>query len=117
MQSRLTQASNRIVSLLGSLLSLILCLGLFGYIGFMLIRGQHESKALEGRTIRTKAMIIDKRNYLGNSPVSYQLAYSYSFYVKGKEYVNNSRDHTLKIGDSLTIEYVPDDPSINQPIH
>lgn len=67
--------------------------------------------------MKTKALVIDKRNYFGNSPVSQQFAYSYSFNVAGKEYVNNSRDPALKIGDSVIVEYAPNDPSINQPVH
>lgn len=67
--------------------------------------------------MKTKALVIDKRNYFGNSPVSQQFAYSYCFSVAGKKYVNNSRDPDLKVGDSIVVEYVPNDPSINQPVY
>ncbi len=86
------------------------------YIAFKLINGVQHRRALEGKLIRAKAVIINDKNFTGNSPVSQQFSYSYSFRVKGREYKHNSRNPSLQLGDSISIEYVPDDPAISRPI-
>lgn len=63
------------------------------------------------------AVIIDSRNYNGNSPVRNDYTYSYSFNVNGKTYTGDSHDQTLKVGDSVEIEYNKNYPSINKPVH
>lgn len=100
-----------------SMLGILLFVGIFGYIGFKLVGGLHKQNALEQRTVHIKAIIINERNYFGNSPVTQQFAYSYSFNINGKRYSNNSKDPSLKVGDSIMIEYVPSDPAINQPLN
>jgi len=70
--------------------------------------------ALAQGTLTTKAVIIDKKNFFGNSPVSRQFAYSYQFSVNGQHYEGNSRDSDLRVGDSILIEYAPSNPDYNQ---
>jgi hypothetical protein len=65
----------------------------------------------------TKAVIIDDKNYLPNSYVKFPYSYSYEFKINGKIYKNDSHDSTLKIGDSIEIEYYKKWPSFNKPLH
>lgn len=62
----------------------------------------------------TKAVIVDERNYLGNSPVSHEYSYSYSFDVEGNLYNGNPHNSSLKIGDSIKIEYCNLFPKFNR---
>jgi hypothetical protein len=65
----------------------------------------------------TKAVIIDDRNYNGNSRVKFDFTYSYSFIMDGKKYKGDSHDQNVKIGDSIEVEYDKEHPSINKPLH
>lgn len=65
----------------------------------------------------TKAVIIDERNYNGNSRVKLDFSYSYQFESNGKTYTGNAHDPSLKIGDTIEIEYVKDFPSLTRPVH
>ena len=65
----------------------------------------------------TKAVIIDERNYNGNSRVKLDFSYSYQFEINGKTYTGDSHDPSLKIGDTIEIEYVKDSPSLTKPLH
>ena len=78
------------------------------------MNGWRDKHALKQNKINTKAVVINERSYFGNSPVSQQFAYSYAFVVNEKKYVGKSRDPSLNVGDSVTIEYVATDPSVNQ---
>jgi hypothetical protein len=78
------------------------------------VRGQRATNALAQGTLTTKAVIINKKNFFGNSPVSRQFAYSYQFSVQGQRYEGNSRDSDLQVGDSILIEYAPSNPAYNQ---
>jgi hypothetical protein len=76
---------------------------------------ERRAQALEGSTVTIKAVVIDKKNYLGNSPVSHQFAYSYRFQVKGQLFEGNSHDPALRVGDSLVVDYALDAPEHNRP--
>ena len=65
----------------------------------------------------TKAIIINERNYSGNSRVKFDYTYSYSFKINGKVYKGDSHDQTLKIGDTVEIEYDKENPTLNKPLH
>lgn len=78
-------------------------------------QGNQITKGLEGSTTTTKAVVIDKKNYLGNSPVSQQFAYSYRFQVNGQWFEGNSQDPALHVGDSLVVDYALDAPAYNRP--
>jgi hypothetical protein len=77
-------------------------------------RWHQEVAALSQRVFTTKAVVIDKKNYLGNSPVSRQFAYSYQFTLEGKDYEGNSHNPALHIGDSILVEYAPKNPAYNR---
>lgn len=64
-----------------------------------------------------KAVIINEKNFMGNQPVNPKFSYSYSFRVSEKQYTGNAHDRSLKIGDTIEIEYNKDYPSINKPLH
>jgi len=70
---------------------------------------QHDIK-------RIKAVVISEKNYKGNQHVAFEYSYSYMFIVNGKQYVNDSHDYTLKIGDSIEIEYDRNWPRYNRPL-
>ncbi|GAB3794998.1 hypothetical protein GCM10028819_10300 [Spirosoma humi] len=75
-----------------------------------------KNNALEGETVQTRAVVIGKKNYLGNSPVSQQFSYSYRFSVNGNSYEGDTRDPDLQIGDSLIIKYLPNNPEYSEPL-
>jgi hypothetical protein len=72
---------------------------------------------LEDNPIHTDAVIIKERNYEPNQPVRAGFTYSYLFKVDGKEYIGNSHDESLKIGDTVEIAYVKSWPRFNKPLH
>lgn len=80
------------------------------------VRGMSRNNALEGKTKEIRAVVIDKRNYFGNSPVSQEFSYSYKFSINNKAYEGNTRDSNLLIGDSITIRYALENPEYNEPL-
>jgi hypothetical protein len=66
---------------------------------------------------KTKAVIIDEKNYQVNQPVKPKFSYSYQFEINGKKYFGNAHDPSLKIGDTIEIEYVKDYPSLTKPLY
>lgn len=68
-------------------------------------------------SVHTKAVIINEKNYNGNSRVKLDFTYSYSFFLNGKQYTGDSQDPTLQIGDTIDVEYVQDKPYLNKPLH
>lgn len=93
----------------------LLCL--FGYLGYKVINRVNTNHLLETKAEHVKAVIINKKNYMGNSPVSHEYSYSYTFTVNGKNYEGNSHDSNLKIGDSVEVEFVKNSPDLNKPLH
>ena len=69
----------------------------------------------DGRT--TKAIVIDELNYKKNRSLNSGFSYSYLFIINSKKYKNDTRDSTLKVGDTIEIVYYKNDPSINKPLH
>ena len=63
------------------------------------------------------AVIINEKNYNGNDRVKFTFTYSYLFYVHGKSFKGDSQNETLKIGDSIEIEYDKTNPNLNKPLH
>ncbi|MFT6984122.1 MAG: hypothetical protein ACJAUD_002902 [Crocinitomicaceae bacterium] len=63
---------------------------------------------------KSKAIIVNEKNFWGNSRVSYTFSYSYEFTVNGNKIRNDSNDKSLSIGDSVLIEYFPNYPQINR---
>lgn len=70
---------------------------------------------LANNAIPCKAIIINEKKYYGNSPVSHEFSYSYSFEVEGTIYKGNSNESTYKLGDTILIEYVNFYPNFNRP--
>jgi hypothetical protein len=77
-------------------------------------RWHQEAAALSKGVFTTKAVVIDKKNYLGNSPVSRQFAYSYQFTLEGKNYEGDSHNPALHVGDSILVDYAPKNPAYNR---
>ena len=61
-----------------------------------------------------KAVLVDERNYFGNSPVLHEYSYSYSFFIEKENYKGNSFNSALSVGDSITIEYCKFFPNFNR---
>ncbi|GAB3017826.1 hypothetical protein GCM10027185_13030 [Spirosoma pulveris] len=76
-----------------------------GTIGFYLLKYYY---------VQTKAIIIDKENYFGNN--SGRFAYSYEFQVNGKFYSRSSQHPKYKVGERVTVEYLPFYPRISKVI-
>ena len=81
----------------------ITLLWLFGYFGYIVIKRVVMGSMLEKDAVRVKGVVINDRNYLGNSPVSHDFSYSYEFYVSGRSYKGDSHDPRLKVGDSVNV--------------
>jgi hypothetical protein len=65
----------------------------------------------------TKAVIINIKNWDPNDRVNADYHYSYRFVVDGKTYQNDSNDTSLKVGDSVKIEYDKNHPALNKLAH
>ncbi|NLR79728.1 hypothetical protein [Chitinophaga eiseniae] len=104
------------MSKLKSITTIITLLVMFGYIFYKIGKVQLAKYLLKHDPRRARAVIIDDRNYWGNSPVSHTWSYSYRFYINGKAFDNDSQDPQLQIGDSIDIQYVKDWPIFNRPI-
>jgi hypothetical protein len=92
----------------------LIMVGYFIYQVSKRYRTDHISKS---NIEHTKAVIISDKNYNGNSRVKLDYTYSYTFSVKGERYKGDSHDHTLKIGDTVEIQYDKGNPSLNKPAH
>jgi hypothetical protein len=89
-------------------------LGLFGYFVYVLGIGAIRQKQLLAASATTYAVVIDEKNYFGNSPVSRQFSYSFEFTVGGKKYTGDTGDANCKVGDIIRIKYVPTNPTFNE---
>jgi hypothetical protein len=94
---------------------LIVLIALFFLITFEVGYRSFKNYFLFNKAIPCKAIIIDEKNYFGNSPVSHEFSYSYSFEVEGTIYKGNSNDSSYKLGDTILIEYVDFYPNFNRP--
>jgi FtsP/CotA-like multicopper oxidase with cupredoxin domain len=96
---------------------LIFAVAMIGYF-ISLVAKRFLTDHIAEKNIRyTKAIIINHKNYDVNNRVTSDFSYSYSFTVDGKTYDGNSHDETLKIGDTVEIEYDKNHPSLNKPLH
>jgi hypothetical protein len=111
--------SNRLNSLkrlMGSLIGLISVLLLMSFF-YGVFKGIIREYFLKSRPVFIKAVVIDKRNYNPNTTVSEGFSYSYRFFIDGKSYEGNAADRTLRVGDSVDVEYVRGVPSLNRAVH
>ena len=83
---------------------------------FIYILGQEliRSRRLDSSGIIARALVIDDKNYWGNSPVSRTYSCSYSFEVEGKKYIGDTRTTECRPDQIVSIEYVPDCPRFNR---
>jgi hypothetical protein len=90
---------------------------LVGFLIYKIAMNSFTSHFLGNNPQRTKAIIINEKNFMGNHPVDPLFTYSYKFTVGGKMYTGNSHDTTLRVGDTVEIEYNKEHPAINKPSH
>lgn len=102
---------------LKNIFGLIMLVGITGFWLKTCIENTTTNGALEGKTLQARAIVIDKKNYFGNSPVSRQFSYSYRFFIKGKTYEGNTKDPDFRVGDSLTVKYVSAKPEYSEPLN
>ena len=88
----------------------------FIWLAYIGVKRITRNYLLNINSIKTKAVIIDEKNYLPNSDVSFDFTYSYCFVVDGKLYKENSHNESLKVGDTILVEYAPSYPNFNRPI-
>ncbi|MDR6568813.1 hypothetical protein [Chitinophaga ginsengisegetis] len=99
---------------LKNIATIIIFLVVFSFIFYKVGKRQLTGYLLNHDAQRSRAIIIDDKNYMGNSPVSRERSYSYLFYVNGEAYKNDSKDPKLQIGDSIDVEYVKYWPGLNR---
>lgn len=96
---------------------IIVGIGIILYIVIKIVLNSFTGHFMGNEPQKAKAVIIDKRNYLPNQPVKAEFTYSYQFEVNGEKYTGNSHDTSLKVGDSVEVEYNNEHPDINHPMH
>ena len=88
-----------------------------GWFIYKIIYGEIRSKVLTGKSPQIKAVIINEKNYFGNSPVSHEFAYSYFFKIGDMVYKGNSLESKLKVGDTILVRYLASNPKMNEPVN
>lgn len=96
---------------------ILIAIAIIGLLIYKVVRNSFTDSLLGQNPQRTKAVVINEKNYMGNQPVHPGFSYSYEFEVKGEKYTGNSHDTTLSIGDTVDVEYNKDMPNINKPLH
>jgi hypothetical protein len=104
-------------SLLKKYYVLIVFTALFFLIIYEIGYRSFKNYFLKNKSIQSKAIIVDEKNYFGNSPVSHEFSYSYIFEINGTIYKRNSNDSSYELGDKILIEYVDFYPNFNKPKH
>lgn len=94
---------------------IILFAGMLVYILYKIGVRQATIMYLMSDTVAIRAVIIDERNFWGNSPVSHEHSNSYIFFVNGQSYTNDSHDSKLLPGDSIDVIYNKRYPFFNRP--
>lgn len=87
-----------------------------GVFACKVINGTIKSNVLTEKSPEVKAVIINERNFFGNSPVSQEFSYSYLFKIDDKMYKGNSMESKFNIGDTILVRYLKSNPSINEPV-
>ena len=96
---------------------IILGIAIIGFFIYKVASRPVTDHVLATNAQHIKAVIIDEKNYMGNQPVKPKFSYSYQFVINGKKYTGNAHDTSLKVGDSVEVEYNKEDPSINKPLN
>jgi len=92
---------------------LLLSLGYFAYTVFW---NNIKHSKLTTMSPRIEAVIINEKNFFGNSPVSHDFSYSYRFKIDGKVYKGDSMNSKYGIGEVILVRYDQSDPNINEPV-
>nr|WP_293844528.1 hypothetical protein [uncultured Arsenicibacter sp.] len=99
-----------------NLFGLLFLFGIPAYWIYIIYMNNFRSKALDGKTRMIKAIIINEKNFYGNSPLTQTFSYSYLFKVGLVDYKGDSQDPDLTIGDSILIKYSIENPDFNKPV-
>lgn len=105
-------SSENMVSKLKNRVTILLFIGVFGYLFYKIGRRQLTDYLLKSGTQRVRAVIIDEKNSMGNNTRAY--SYSYLFYVNEKAYKGDAKNPKLQVGDSIDVEYAKDRPEYNK---
>lgn len=92
----------------------------FLFIGFFIYKVTKRALTdhfLKNNGLVIKAVVINEKNYNGNENVKPIFSYSYQFEINGEKYTGDTHDPTLRIGDTVEVEYVKNCPSMNKPLH
>lgn len=81
------------------------------------LKGMITAYLLKSRAVFIKAVVIDSKNYNPNSDIPDGFSYSYRFFINSVPYEGNALDKTLRIDDSVEVEYVRGLPSLNHAVH
>ncbi|OIN55914.1 hypothetical protein [Arsenicibacter rosenii] len=95
---------------------LLFLFGIPAYWIYLIYINNSRSKTLDGKTNKVKAVIINEKNFYGNSPVTQTFSYSYQFKIGLVDYKGDSQDPDLSIGDSILIKYSIENPDFNEPV-
>lgn len=95
---------------------LIIVLSPILYILLNIIKWPIYNYLLDEYSNKTRATIIDERNYKGKGVITEMYTYSYSFSVDGKKYEGDSKRKDLEHGSTIEIEYLDCYPNINRPL-
>jgi regulator of extracellular matrix RemA (YlzA/DUF370 family) len=92
-------------------------IAIIAYVIYKIARNSFTDHLMGDTPRRTRAVIINDKNYMPNQPVKAEFTYSYRFVVKGEIYTGNSHDTTLRVGDTVEVQYNSDHPNINKPLN
>lgn len=83
----------------------------------MVCRFYNKSNQLNKDGKVVMGVVIDETTYTKNSQLSSteSRVHKYMFKVQGKSYKGNSQHSKYKVGDSILIRYLQNDPSQNSP--
>jgi uncharacterized protein YneF (UPF0154 family) len=104
---------NKIKSIIWIILGAIV----IGFFIYKVARRYVTDHILENNSQQIRAVIINERNYMGNQPVKPKFSYSYQFVINRQKYTGNAHDTTIKVGDTVEVEYNKANPSINRPLN
>ena len=96
---------------------IIVGVAFIGYFTYKVTKNSFTNQILGKNPQHIQAVIIDEKNFMGNQPVHPSFSYSYQFTVNGEKYTGNAHDTTLKLGDTVEVEYNREIPSINKPVN
>ena len=94
--------------------TLILFALIIVYFSVLIIKGELKEYFLNNYSEIAKGVVINERNYFPNGKVSNSFSYSYKFSFNEYIYINDSQNKSLKIGDTVLIEFYPNYPTFSR---